>query len=104
MFTARDGDESSRPAARALQKRLISEGHVPLYFMKRKIQKSANHRPKARAADVLSSNSPQVRVRPKWMKYYRRLIELRSYLLNRKDDLAKAAAEERPTFSMHMAD
>jgi RNA polymerase-binding transcription factor DksA len=45
-----------------------------------------------------------MRIRPKWQKHYNRLVELRNYLLNRKGDLAKDAAEERPSYSMHMAD
>jgi RNA polymerase-binding transcription factor DksA len=43
-------------------------------------------------------------VRTEWERYYRRLVELRAYLLNQKSGLAKDAAEERPTYSMHMAD
>src|SRR5437867_4127481 len=71
---------------------------------KRQTKKRPTRRPKARAAEVLGSPVKTTRVRPKWQKHYRRLIELRNHLLQRKGDLAKDAAEERPTFSMHMAD
>src|SRR5436309_15208315 len=71
---------------------------------KRQTKKRPTRRPKARAADVLGSPVKTTRVRPKWQKHYRRLIELRNHLLQRKGDLAKDAVEERPTYSMHMAD
>src|SRR3954463_14780716 len=73
--------------------------------MKMRRQKHPTHRPKARAADVLGGVTPkQVRVRPKWQKYYRRLVAARDYLLYRRGGLAKDAAEEKPAYSMHMAD
>jgi DnaK suppressor protein len=70
----------------------------------RKAKKQPARRPKARAADVLGNTVAGDRVRRKWQKYYRRLVELRNYLVNRRGDLAKDASEEKPNFSMHMAD
>src|SRR5437879_6427142 len=72
--------------------------------MRRKRPTAAAQRPKARAADVLSPIAAKVRVRPKWQTFYTRLMDLRNHLVNRKDQLAKDAVEERPTYSMHMAD
>lgn len=66
-------------------------------------KRGSTRRPKARAADVLGVSRP-VRIRPKWQKYYRRLMETREYLVNRRGDLTKDAAEESPSYSMHMAD
>jgi RNA polymerase-binding transcription factor DksA len=40
----------------------------------------------------------------KWKAYYRRLNEMRDYLLDSKSDLVKDATEEQPAFSLHMAD
>src|SRR3954470_19209293 len=71
---------------------------------KRKAKKQPARRPKARAADVLGNTVGGDRVRRKWQKYYRRLVELRNYLVNRRGDLAKDASEEKPHFSMHMAE
>src|SRR4051812_39153114 len=73
--------------------------------MKMRRQKHPTQRRKARAADVLGGVTPkQSRVSPKWQKYYRRLVVARDYLLHCRGGLAKDAAEERPTYSMHMAD
>src|SRR6266481_743808 len=72
--------------------------------MKKRRPQHSTRRPKASATDVLGVSIPQQRVAPKWQKYYKRLIDLREYLLNRKGDLAKDASEEQPTFSMHMGD
>jgi len=72
--------------------------------MKKRRPQHSTRRPKARATDVLGVSIPQQRVAPKWQKHYKRLIDLREYLLNRKGNLAKDASEEQPTFSMHMGD
>ena len=47
------------------------------------------------------SNAP---IKPQWMKYYQRLVELRDRLLNQMDGLAKESAQEMPGYSLHMAD
>jgi DnaK suppressor protein len=44
------------------------------------------------------------RVNPKWRKHFRRLIDLRDHLLQQRREKVNEAIEERPTFSMHMAD
>jgi len=48
-----------------------------------------------------------VAVRPiasKWRKHYSRLEQLRSMLLNKRQELTADARQEVPNFSMHMAD
>src|SRR4051794_16961346 len=72
--------------------------------MKRRHQPRSTRRTKARAADVLGVSTVLPRVPPKWQKHYKRLVELRDYLLHHKGDLARDASDERPTFSMHMGD
>ena len=47
------------------------------------------------------SNAP---IKPQWMKYYQRLVELRDRLLNQMDGLAKESAQEMAGYSLHMAD
>src|ERR1043166_9549142 len=72
--------------------------------MERKRKQQRTRRPKASAIDVLGNRDTVQRVRPKWQKHYHRLLELQNELIKRKEDLANAATEERPSFSMHMAD
>lgn len=43
-------------------------------------------------------------INPKWLKYYKRLLDLREQLLRQMDSLAKESAQEIQTFSVHMAD
>jgi RNA polymerase-binding transcription factor DksA len=47
---------------------------------------------------------PGARIPSKWRQHYRRLLELRDQILNRRGDLARDARDEHPTFSSHMAD
>jgi len=72
--------------------------------MERKRKQQRTRRPKASAIDVLGNRGTVQRVRRKWQKHYQRLLELQNELIKRKEDLANAATEERPSFSMHMAD
>jgi RNA polymerase-binding transcription factor DksA len=44
------------------------------------------------------------KVRPEWIKYHERLMELRDRLSNQMDGLAKETAEQLPGYSLHMAD
>lgn len=68
------------------------------------MQKKSGRR-RAATADVVGSNMhPNERVPEKWKKHYGYLMEMRDYLLNRRGDLVKDAAEEQPAFSLHMAD
>ncbi len=45
-----------------------------------------------------------VKVRPEWLKYYNRLVELRDQLTRQMDGLAKESAQEMAGYSLHMAD
>jgi len=69
--------------------------------------KQPARRRRAATSDVLGSGrgtQPMGRVPQKWKVYYRRLSQTRDYLLSRQNDLVKAAREEQPAFSLHMAD
>lgn len=62
---------------------------------------------KASTTDILLPGHPPQRpqkVPKKWARHYKRLIELRSYLLNESSALARDAREEAAQFSQHMAD
>jgi RNA polymerase-binding transcription factor DksA len=64
----------------------------------------------ATAASILGrSLSPtkkngEPKVRPEWVKYYERLLELREQLTRQMDGLAKESAQEMAGYSLHMAD
>jgi len=53
---------------------------------------------------VKMKKNGEVRIKPKWAKYYRRLLELREQLTRQMDGLAKESAQEMPGYSLHMAD
>ena len=63
-------------------------------------------RPKAGtvAREVLGGSRPTRRIRPKWRQHFRRLANLHDHLLQQQRRQFADAVEERPTFSMHMAD
>ena len=44
------------------------------------------------------------KIKPEWVKYYQRLLDLREQLLRQRDGLAKESAQEIPSYSLHMAD
>jgi DnaK suppressor protein len=46
----------------------------------------------------------EVRIKPQWAKYYKRLLELRDQLTRQMDGLAKESAQEMAGYSLHMAD
>ena len=46
----------------------------------------------------------EVRIKPQWAKYYRRLVELRDQLTRQMDGLAEESAQEMAGYSLHMAD
>src|SRR5258706_8336066 len=72
--------------------------------LKRNRQRPAVRR-KAATVDVVGpAAAPVGRVPTRWKMYYDRLVRMRDYLLHRRSDLAKDAAEELPSFSLHMAD
>ncbi|HPC62474.1 MAG TPA: TraR/DksA C4-type zinc finger protein [Verrucomicrobiota bacterium] len=46
----------------------------------------------------------EVKIKPEWVKYYNRLIELRDQLVRQMNGLAKESAQEMAGYSLHMAD
>lgn len=64
------------------------------------------HRAKASTRDVLGLVRPAVadRIESQWRGYYNTLMEWRERLINRRGELVRDASEERPAFSLHMAD
>jgi DnaK suppressor protein len=46
----------------------------------------------------------EVRIKPQWAKYYKRLLELRDQLTRQMDGLAEESAQEMAGYSLHMAD
>ena len=64
----------------------------------------------ATAAAILGSPAIQrnkggeVKVKPQWMKFYVRLLELRDQLTRQMQGLAKESAQEMAGYSLHMAD
>ena len=59
---------------------------------------------KAATADVVGPGTTSERVPAKWRKHHARLMKIRDYLRARQTDLARDAADEQTTFSLHMAD
>ncbi|MCS7091026.1 MAG: TraR/DksA C4-type zinc finger protein [Verrucomicrobiota bacterium] len=55
-------------------------------------------------APVRGSKEPPVNIKPEWLKYYHRLLELREQLLKQRNGLARESAQELPSYSLHMAD
>ncbi len=43
-------------------------------------------------------------IKPQWLKYHQRLLDLRDQLLRQMSGLAKESAQEMPGYSLHMAD
>ena len=69
--------------------------------------KQPTRRRRAATADVLGNGAKtklEGHVPQKWKAHYRRLSDMRDFLLSRQSDLAKDASEEQPAFSLHMAD
>jgi len=66
----------------------------------------------ASAAAILGSSGPTrsakhhapVQIKPQWVKYHQRLLDLRDQLLRQMSGLAKESAQEMPGYSLHMAD
>ena len=52
---------------------------------------------------MLNKNG-EARVKPQWLKYHKRLLELRDQLTRQMDGLAKESAQEMAGYSLHMAD
>jgi RNA polymerase-binding transcription factor DksA len=73
--------------------------------MEKRRTKRATPRARASTKDVLGFTKPGAdRVPAKWREHYNALIELRNRLSNRRGELVRDAAEEQPSFSLHMAD
>lgn len=72
--------------------------------MEKRRQARPRRRAKASTSDVLAPRLDSNRVRPKWRPFYKRLVELRDVLLNRRQDETRSGIDEPPTFSTHMAD
>lgn len=66
--------------------------------------KNTRKRTRAASADVLGTHFGDTGVPRKWKDHYRRLTELRNLFMAKKKDLVKDATEERPSYSMHLAD
>jgi RNA polymerase-binding transcription factor DksA len=66
--------------------------------------KNTRKRTRAASADVLGTNFGDTGVPKKWKDCYRRLNDLRNLFTDKKKDLVKDATEERPSYSMHLAD
>jgi RNA polymerase-binding transcription factor DksA len=63
-------------------------------------------RPKAATAagKVLGASPSGNRIKRQWRKHFQRLVDLHDHLLQQQRDQVHDAIEERPNFSMHMAD
>ena len=77
--------------------------------LKVKVKAKVKVKPRASStADILggfagnANNGPKIR--PKWARHHRHLLELRSQLLAQAGKLARDATEGLPNYSMHMAD
>jgi DnaK suppressor protein len=70
------------------------------------VTKEGQTRPRARSVGHgrARHSHPGERINPKWRRHFRRLVELRDHLLQQQRGQFNDALEERPTFSMHMAD
>src|ERR1051326_7875670 len=66
--------------------------------------KAPARRRKAATADVLGSPPRHERVPTKWQSHFRHLNQVRRYLLTQQNGRVRDACEEKPAFSLHMAD
>lgn len=64
----------------------------------------ARRRPRASTAEIITNSDDATVVPGKWKTHYNELLRLRRTLARRKEHLVTAAKEEKPTFSLHMAD
>ncbi len=55
-------------------------------------------------AAVKTKKNGEIKVRPEWVKFYERLVELRDQLTRQMNGLAKESAQEMAGYSLHMAD
>jgi RNA polymerase-binding transcription factor DksA len=66
--------------------------------------KPSTRRRKASSGDVLGQMKADARIKAKWRKHYRMLMDLRSHLRHQKRDLLKDALEENTGIQREMAD
>jgi DnaK suppressor protein len=72
--------------------------------MKTRRTRAKRSKPRASSQDVLGGANDAAKVPVKWRKHFGLLVRAREEILRRQRDLANDAAQEQPTFSMHMAD
>lgn len=53
---------------------------------------------------VKEKKNGEPKVKPEWVKFYERLLELREQLMRQMNGLAKESAQEMAGYSLHMAD
>jgi RNA polymerase-binding transcription factor DksA len=63
-----------------------------------------HRKPKATTEEIVGGAKAGFRVKPAWRKYFTRLVQSREELLHRRTESAQEAIEEKPSYSMHMAD
>ncbi len=71
---------------------------------RKRAKKRSNRRVKASTGDVIGEFDPGVKIKPKWKKHYRMLLDLHSHLRNQKSQLMKDAVEEYTGIQREMAD
>jgi RNA polymerase-binding transcription factor DksA len=54
--------------------------------------------------EVRVKKNGEVKIKPEWLKFYQRLLELRDQLIRQMNGLAKESAQEMAGYSLHMAD
>jgi len=57
-----------------------------------------------RPATAAGRRNGEVKIKPEWVKFHARLMELREQLIRQMNGLAKESAQEIPGYSLHMAD
>src|SRR5688572_9396176 len=68
------------------------------------IRRRVSKRARASSKDVLGARATKERIPAKWREHYNALLVLRQRLLDRQGLLVRDASEERPAYSLHMAD
>lgn len=72
--------------------------------MEKRKANRGRRRTKAATEDIVGQRPAPARIPSKWRKYYNRLMDLRNQMADRQVNLSKAALEEAPSFSTHLAD
>ncbi len=83
----------------------MGRGECKSIRMEKRRTKKPAPRVRASTQDVLGSRTPADEPVPaKWREQYAQLVTLRDRFANRRGELVRDAAEEQPTYSLHMAD